>query len=145
MDPMAKGKGKSTPAQLKQWADLSRRVKSFAARTPPQWETPRQMISMDEIGDSMQDALVRLNELITELKTSPPPPRQDQAETRSPKSLIEAEVERRVAAGERYDRITDLSRSLTEWMKIVSDRPLKPRSIENRLRDWGLWPLPPKK
>ena len=64
-------------------------------------------------------------------------------ETRSPKSLIEEEVRRRVAAGERWDSITKFSQTLHEWMKTVSDKPLAPRTIENRLREWGLWPLRP--
>lgn len=82
-------------------------------------------------------------ELVLPEPASPPPQRQ--AETRSPKSLIEAEVTRRVAAGEHYDTITGLSRSLHEWMKTGSGKPLASRTIENRLRDWGLWPLPSKK
>jgi hypothetical protein len=73
------------------------------------------------------------------------PPCQHQEESRSSKSLITAEVERRVAAGERYDNITPLSESLHEWMKTVSAKPLKPRSIENLLHKLKLWPLPPKK
>ena len=73
------------------------------------------------------------------------PPRHPQAEALSSKSLIEAEVERRVAAGERYDTITALSQSLWKWMETASERPLKPRSIENLLRETDLWPLPPKK
>jgi hypothetical protein len=63
----------------------------------------------------------------------------------SPKVLIEAEVVRRANAGEHYGTITELSRSLHTWMKATGTRPLAARTIENRLRDWGLWPLPPPK
>ena len=84
-------------------------------------------------------ALVRLNLL--------PPDDTDsnQVETRSGKRLIEAEVKRRAAEGERWDSITRLSENLHEWMKTVSDKPLVAKSIENGLRDWGLWPLISKK
>ena len=59
-------------------------------------------------------------------------------ETQSPKSLIEAEVKRRVVAGERWDFITKLSLSLNA---VDGLRPLNPRTIENYLRKLGLWPL----
>ena len=49
------------------------------------------------------------------------------------------------AAGERWDSITALSQSLHEWMKSVSGKPYAARTIENRLRDWDLWPLLSKK
>ncbi|HVQ81523.1 MAG TPA: hypothetical protein VMS82_16535 [Pseudolabrys sp.] len=78
-------------------------------------------------------------------------PADNGAETTSPlqrqagKSLIEAEVRRRAAAGEHWDSITELSESLREWMETVSDRPLKARSIENCLREKDLWSLLSKK
>jgi hypothetical protein len=69
------------------------------------------------------------------------PPRQH----RVAKRLIEAEVKRRAAAGERWDSITELSLSLHKWMKTVSPKPLAHRTIENGLRKWDLWPLLSKK
>jgi hypothetical protein len=67
------------------------------------------------------------------------------AAAQAPKALIEAEVMRRVAAGKSYRGITELARSLHSWMQTAGHRPLKVRTIENRLRDWSLWPLPPSK
>jgi hypothetical protein len=67
------------------------------------------------------------------------------AELTSSKTLIAAEVMRRAAAGEHYGTITALSKSLHAWMKATGGRPLAARTIENRLRDWALWPLPPPK
>jgi hypothetical protein len=61
-----------------------------------------------------------------------------------PKRLIEKEVERRAATGERYDSITELSLSLHKWMKTVGAKPLKPRTIENYVRG-DLWRLVSKK
>ena len=55
---------------------------------------------------------------------------------------IEAEVKRRAAAGDVPESITDFSRELASKMAGVPGvRPLKPRTIENRLRDWRLWPI----
>lgn len=68
------------------------------------------------------------------------PPYQRQAEIQSSKTLIAAEVQRRVAAGERYGTITELSVSLRQWMKAVHGRSLAARSIEHRLRELGLFP-----
>jgi len=65
--------------------------------------------------------------------------------SKSSKSLIEVEVKKRAAAGERWDSITKASVSLHEWMKTVSAKPLESRTIENRLRDWDLWHLISKK
>jgi hypothetical protein len=67
-------------------------------------------------------------------------------EAPSNKKLIEDEVGRRAETGEQYANSTELARSLHEWMKTVSARPLEVGTIVNGLRDWGLWPLqPPKK
>ena len=67
--------------------------------------------------------------------------------SRSSKTLIVEEIQRRVAAGERWDSVTKFSESLHEWMKTLRGvKPLAARTIENRLRDWKLWPLQfPKK
>jgi hypothetical protein len=62
--------------------------------------------------------------------------------SRSSKSLIVEEVERRVAAGERWDSIRKFSESLHQWMNTLKGvKPLAALTIENRLRDWKLWPL----
>jgi hypothetical protein len=65
--------------------------------------------------------------------------------SKSNKTLIKEEVERRVAAGERWDSIKKFSESLSGWMGAVGVKPLKPRSIENLLHGLGLWPLPSQK
>ena len=60
---------------------------------------------------------------------------------------IAAEVKRMKEAGDIPDGIgiTEFSRELARRMKkaaATSDlRPIKARSIENRLRAWGLWPI----
>jgi hypothetical protein len=61
-------------------------------------------------------------------------PGQSQAKRLAPKRLIEAEVKRRAAAGERYDSIKDVSLDLHEWLKTIGAKPLAPRTIENYLR-----------
>ena len=50
-------------------------------------------------------------------------------------------VERRVAAGDAPRGITELSRQLAEEMKTSGLHAYKARTIENRLRDWELWPV----
>jgi hypothetical protein len=65
-------------------------------------------------------------------------------ETRSAKSLIKAEVDRRVSAGEHAQSITKLSKSIAERLKTRGVHRY-PRTIENYLRALKLWPLPTKK
>jgi hypothetical protein len=58
------------------------------------------------------------------------------------KRWLEAEVKRREAAGDVPKSISDFSRELASKMAGVPGvRPLKARTIENRLRDWELWPV----
>jgi hypothetical protein len=58
------------------------------------------------------------------------------------KRWLEAEVKRREAAGDVPKSISDFSRELASKMAGVPGlSPLKARTIENRLRDWGLWPV----
>ena len=62
---------------------------------------------------------------------------------------VAAEASRMKAANEIPPdiRITDFARDLARGMDKAavsnrSIRPIKSISIENKLRDWGLWPLP---
>jgi hypothetical protein len=62
----------------------------------------------------------------------------------SAKTLITAEVKRRRELGNIPPTITQFSRELEKSMLSLSKadprvRPIKARSIENRLRDWKLW------
>lgn len=66
----------------------------------------------------------------------------------SSKKWLTAEIKRMGAAGEIPPTITEFSRELRLRMLDASktdDRvsPLKTRTIENRLRDWKLWPVNP--
>jgi hypothetical protein len=88
-----------------------------------------------------EDVLALLPEEPGEHEEAIAPPRQH----RSGKKLIEVEVKRRAAEGERWDSITDLSEDLHEWMKTVSDKPLQARTIENYLRGLDLRSLLSKK
>ena len=69
----------------------------------------------------------------------------------SSKVVLKREVNRMRAAGEIPATITELSRKLRQRLLDLSTthnvKPLKRRSIENRLRDWELWPSerPPSK
>jgi hypothetical protein len=66
------------------------------------------------------------------------------AEAQSSKTLIKSEVDRIVAAGERWESITAVSKSINERLKTKGVH-LKPRTIENYLRKLKLWPFPTKK
>ena len=64
----------------------------------------------------------------------------------SSKVVLEREVDRVRAAGEIFPTITELSRTLRQRLLDLNKRdkrvfPLKTRSIENRLRDYTLWPI----
>jgi hypothetical protein len=64
----------------------------------------------------------------------------------STKKLLADEHEYRKEQGVIPDTITPYSRQLAEWILKLSKtdkrvRPSKPRSIENRLREWGMWPI----
>jgi len=61
----------------------------------------------------------------------------------STKRLIADDVKRRVAAGEHWDSIVDLSETMKNEVRGL--RHLRPRTIENNLRNWTLWPLPANK
>ena len=59
---------------------------------------------------------------------------------------IAAEAKRMKAAGEIPHRIRSFARELESRMRkaAASDkslRPIKAKSIENGLREWGLWPI----
>jgi hypothetical protein len=66
------------------------------------------------------------------------------AEAQSSKTLIKSEVDRIVAAGERWESITAVSKSINERLKTKGVH-LEPRTIENYLRKLKLWPFPTKK
>jgi hypothetical protein len=65
------------------------------------------------------------------------------SDRKSPKEWIRAYVERRRAIGDIPNTITQFSREIASAMRDDDDceRSLKCRSIENRLRDWDLWPV----
>jgi hypothetical protein len=63
-----------------------------------------------------------------------------------PRPLLTAEVKRRKELGNIPAQITPFSRELESFMLSCSKtdprvRPMKARSIENRLRDWKLFPI----
>jgi hypothetical protein len=66
--------------------------------------------------------------------------------TPSADAWIQIEVGRRKAKGDVPGKITEFSKELAEALANAavtnkSLRVLKPRTIENRLRDWQLWPI----
>jgi hypothetical protein len=63
------------------------------------------------------------------------------------KLWITGYVERRRTDGDLPKNITEFSRQIERNMCGADDcdRPLKVRTIENRLRDWKLWPVRPAK
>jgi hypothetical protein len=83
----------------------------------------------------------RLSEVAVRRAFARQPPT-DTAPAISSATWIENAVEERRAAGKTYPNITALSVELSKAMEVDPQaNPLKPRTIENRLREWGLWPL----